>query len=79
MIDWDRSNDLSKITVPTLSIGGAHDTMDPKHMEWMASQTPYGRYLHCPDGSHFAMYDDQKTYFGGLIKFIKDVDGGSFK
>ena len=79
LIDWDRSNDLSKITVPTLSIGGAHDTMDPKHMEWMASQTPYGRYLHCPDGSHFAMYDDQKTYFGGLIKFIKDVDGGSFK
>jgi hypothetical protein len=23
-----------------------------------------------------AMYDDQKTYFDGLIKFIKDVDQG---
>jgi proline iminopeptidase len=23
-----------------------------------------------------AMYDDQKTYFDGLIKFVKDVDLG---
>lgn len=35
-----------------------------------------GRYLYCADGSHTAMYDDQKTYFDGLIKFIKDVDQG---
>lgn len=79
LINWDRSNDLSKITVPTLTIGGAHDTMDPEHMEWMASKTQNGRYLHCPNGSHMAMYDDQKTYFGGLIQFIKDVDEGKFK
>ncbi len=79
LINWDRSNDLSSITVPTLSIGGAFDTMDPKHMEWMATQTPNGRYLHCPNGSHMAMYDDQKTYFNGLIQFVKDVDEGTFE
>ena len=73
---WDRNADLSKIIVPTLSIGGAFDTMDPKHMEWMASQVKRGRYLHCPKGSHLAMYDDQETYFEGLIQFIKDVDHG---
>jgi len=71
---WDVSNQLSKITIPTLCIGGAHDTMDPKHMEWMASQMENGQYLHCPNGSHLAMYDDAETYFEGLIKFIKDVD-----
>ncbi len=75
---WDRNADLSKIEVPTLSIGGAYDTMDPKHMEWMASQVKKGRYLHCPNGSHLAMYDDQNTYFEGLIKFINDVDQGHF-
>lgn len=74
--NWDRSGDLSKITVPTLTIGGAYDTMDPTHKEWMANEVQNGRYLHCPDGSHMAMYDDQKTYFEGLIKFIKDVDTG---
>ncbi len=74
--NWDISGELAKITVPTLMIGGAYDTMDPKHMEWMASQVQNGRYLHCAQGSHLAMYDDQETYFKGLIQFIKEVDQG---
>lgn len=76
--NWDRSKDLATITVPTLTIGGVYDTMDPKHMEWMASEVRHGRYLHCPNGSHLAMYDDQETYFDGLISFISDVDEGKF-
>lgn len=73
---WDRSGDLDKIKVPSLVIGARYDTMDPKHMEWMAGQFPHGRYLYCPDGSHMALYDDQKTYMRGLIRFIQDVDHG---
>jgi proline iminopeptidase len=74
LVNWDRSADLKRITVPTLVIGARHDTMDPKHMEWMASQFPHGRYLYCPNGSHMALYDDQQTWFGGVIGFVKDVD-----
>lgn len=74
LVDWDRSADLSRITVPTLVIGAQHDTMDPEHMEWMAGEFPDGRYLLCPDGSHMAMYDDQETYMNGVIAFLKDVD-----
>jgi proline iminopeptidase len=73
---WDRSGDLSKITVPTLVIGAKYDTMDPKHMEWMSTQVKNGRFLYSENGSHLCMYDDQKTYFDGLIKFIRDVDAG---
>ena len=73
---WDRSADLGKITVPTLAIGGQYDTMNPKYMEKMAGLFGKGRYLHCANGSHMAMYDDQKTYFDGLIKFVMDVDQG---
>jgi proline iminopeptidase len=76
--DWDRSADLPRVAVPTLTIGAAHDTMDPAHMEWMAGQVQRGRYLHCPDGSHMSMYDDQQTYFAGLITFLRDVDTGRF-
>ena len=72
--DWDITEELPKITVPTLSVGGAYDTMDPKHMEWIATQVQNGQYLHCPNGSHMSMYDDAETYFEGLIKFIKEVD-----
>jgi proline iminopeptidase len=73
---WDRSADLKKITVPTLVVGAKYDTMDPKYMKWMSEQLPKGRYLDCPNGSHLALYDDQVTWFDGVIRFIKDVDQG---
>ncbi len=78
LANWDRSKDLPKIKVPTLTIGGKHDTMDPEHMQWMATQVQKGRSLICPEGSHCSMWDDQAHYFPGLITFIKDVDKGGF-
>ncbi|MBY0573506.1 MAG: proline iminopeptidase-family hydrolase [Undibacterium sp.] len=78
LLNWDRSADLKKITVPTLTIGGQHDTMDPTYMANMAKQVKHGRALTCPNGSHMSMYDDSKTYFAGLIGFLQDVDAGRF-
>ena len=71
LASWDRSQDLAKIAIPALVIGAEHDSMDPKHMEWMSKQLPKGEYLHCPNGSHMDMYDDQETYMKGLIAFLK--------
>jgi proline iminopeptidase len=70
---WSRSDDLSSIEVPTLVIGARYDTMDPAHMEKMAERLPNGRYLYCPEGSHLAMYDDQQTYFSGLVEFLRSL------
>ena len=67
---WDRTTSLSQIVVPTLVIGATYDTMDPKHMQWVSQQVQHGTFLLCPKGSHMAMYDDQTTYFGGLIRFL---------
>jgi len=78
LADWDRTGDLGRIAVPTLVIGARHDTMDPAHMEMMAGRLPRGRYLYCPDGSHLAMYDDQRVYMAGVIGFLRDVDAGRF-
>ncbi|MET3123536.1 proline iminopeptidase [Oxalobacteraceae bacterium GrIS 2.11] len=75
---WDRTADLGKITVPTLTIGARYDTMDPEYMKMMASKVKHGRNLYCPNGAHMAMYDDQKIYFDGLLRFIIDVDQGRF-
>ena len=74
--NWDRKEELKNIAVPTLVIGARHDTMDPEHMQWMSTQVQNGSYLHCPNGSHMCMYDDQDTYLSGLIKFLKAVDEG---
>ncbi len=76
--DWDVKDRLKELEVPTLVIGAEHDTMDPKHMEWMSKEVKNGRYLHCANGSHLSQYDDQKTYFGGVIQFIEDVDTAAF-
>jgi proline iminopeptidase len=76
LVNWDRSEDLAAIEVPTLVIGAQHDTMDPAHMEKVAQRLPRGRYLHCPDGSHLAMYDDQRTYFAGLTDFLTGLAPG---
>ena len=78
LLNWDRSKDLGKITVPTLTIGGQHDTMDPAYMAAMAKKVQRGRALTCPNGSHMSMYDDSSTYFKGLIQFLKDVDSAKF-
>lgn len=79
LLTWDRKNELKNITVPTLTIGGHFDTMDPEHMKWMSTQVQQGQYLYCPNGSHLSMWDDQEHYYPGVIQFIKDVDKGIAK
>ncbi|MEB3199840.1 MAG: proline iminopeptidase-family hydrolase [Synechococcaceae cyanobacterium] len=77
LASWDRLADLPRIQVPTLTIGAAHDTMDPVHMQAMAQALPRGQHLHCPEGSHMAMIDAQDTYLNGLIAFLQQVDASS--
>ena len=42
-------------------------------MAEMARHLPSGSYLYYPKGSHLAMYDDQETYFEGLIAFLRGL------
>jgi len=74
---WDIKNRLKEISVPTIMIGARYDTMDPKAMEEQSKLVQKGSYLYCPNGSHLSMWDDQKVFMNGVIKFIKDVDSGS--
>ena len=76
LVDWNRSADLHRITVPTLVIGARYDTMDPNWMRAMAGRLPHGQFLYLPNGSHMSFYDDQDAYFAGLIRFLHGVEGG---
>ena len=71
---WDK---LQEITVPTLTVGAKYDTMNPEEMEEMSQLVQNGRYLYCSNGSHLAMWDDQKVFMDGVIDFIKDVYNGN--
>lgn len=75
LANWDRKADLPRITVPTLTVGATFDTMDPEHMRWMSTQVKNGKYLHCPNGSHLSMWDDQQVFMNGVISFLNGVSG----
>lgn len=78
LANWDVRDRLKEIKVPTLMIGAEHDTMDPKAMEAQSKLVQKGHYLYCPNGSHLAMWDDQKVFMSGVIDFIKKVDSGAY-
>lgn len=75
---WDIKNRLHEITIPTLMIGAKYDTMDPKAMEEQSKLVQKGQYLYCPNGSHLAMWDDQKIFMNGVIQFINGVNATKF-
>jgi len=64
ILHWDRMADLPTIAAPTLVIGARYDAMDPAYLEKMAHALPNGRYLYCPNGRHFALYDHQEVVPG---------------
>jgi proline iminopeptidase len=78
LADWDIKNRLKEIKIPTLMVGAKYDTMDPKAMEEQSKMVRKGRYLFCEKGSHMCMWDDQKVFMDGVIKFIQDVDTNQF-
>jgi proline iminopeptidase len=71
---WEITPRLKEIKIPTLMIGAKYDTMDPAAMENMSKLVQKGSYLYCPDGSHLAMWDDQKHYYPGILDFIAKVE-----
>jgi proline iminopeptidase len=71
---WDIKDRLKEIIVPTLMVGAKFDTMDPEAMEAQSKAVKNGKFLYCPYGSHFCMWDDQKIFMNGVINFIKEVD-----
>lgn len=70
LVEWDRFDDLKNITVPTLVLGGEHDTMDPRYLEAMAKQMPKGQSYMCPNAGHMGQWDDTEEYFGALRRFM---------
>src|SRR5260370_31136770 len=54
LASWDRTADLGRIAVPTMTIGAHHDTMDPAHMASMAGARPDRPVPDLPGCQHIA-------------------------
>lgn len=73
MKGWERMDRLHEIRTKTLILGAAHDEMDPDDLRAMAERMPNATCHICPNGSHLAMWDDQKEYFGALTPFLTSL------
>ncbi len=71
--DWERWDRLHEIRVKALTIGAAHDEMDPADIVKMAKLMRNATSAICPNGSHLAMWDDQAIYFQHLLGFLRTV------
>ena len=74
LIDWDIKSRLPEITVPTLMVGAAHDTMDPLAMKEQSELVGDGQFLLCPNGSHLCMWDDREAFMAGVSAFVQGVE-----
>ncbi len=72
--DWDRWNDLHRISVPTLLLVGEFDTMRVADIERMGQLIPNAHVAVFQGGSHCTMWDAQEEYFARLTGFVRDVE-----
>jgi len=69
---------LVQITIPTLFIGAKYDFIPPHYYVKMRNRMSKNEKVDifiCPNGSHFAMWDDSKLFFNALNKFILKTEG----
>ncbi|WBO85024.1 proline iminopeptidase-family hydrolase [Hymenobacter yonginensis] len=74
MLAWDFSERLAVIKPPTLVIGAKHDFVPPADIAYMQRHIPNCQAYVCPEGSHYAMWDDPEHYFPALIKFLRKME-----
>ena len=54
-------------------IAARHDEMAVEQIQRMGTLIPGARVSVCENGSHMAMYDDQKAYFDALLPFLQET------
>jgi len=69
--DWNFEDSLSKIDAPTLLLGSRYDQVDTADLYLMKDKIKESEVYICPNGSHFAFWDDSNNYFHALLKFIE--------
>ncbi|OON68921.1 hypothetical protein B0919_10865 [Hymenobacter sp. CRA2] len=74
MLAWDFSDRLAAIKPPTLVIGSKYDFVPTADIDYMQRRIPNCQKYICPEGSHYAMWDDPEHYFPALIKFLRRTE-----
>ncbi|UDM32317.1 proline-specific peptidase family protein [Lentilactobacillus laojiaonis] len=76
--EWNFTDQLKDIKVPTLVTFGEHETMPVETGKRMAEMIPNAQFVSTPEGGHHHMIDNAPVYYDHLANFIKSVEDGTF-
>lgn len=72
--DWDRTDRLSEISVPTLITVGRHDELTPVCAETLLNGIPNSRLVIFEDSAHVSHLEEQDKFLQTLRGFLNTVD-----
>lgn len=77
--DWDITDRLGEIRIPTLVITGEHDEATPAINETVSSGIPDAESVIYPNASHMAHVEDPAGYMRVLDDFLTRVESGTWQ
>ncbi|GHP14534.1 proline iminopeptidase [Lentilactobacillus fungorum] len=78
LAEWNFTDHLKDIKVPTLVTFGEHETMPVETGKRMAKMIPNAQFVSTPEGGHHHMVDNPDVYYDHLATFIREVEAGTF-
>lgn len=72
--EYDRTNRLNEIDVPTLFTCGQHDEATPETTEYYHSLVQGSRFHVVPESSHSPLREEPDVYIGIIRDFLNEVD-----
>jgi proline iminopeptidase len=75
LIEWDRTDRLGEIRVPTLITGGEFDEVHPSCAETLRRGIPNSELVIFPGCAHHPELENPADYYCVLLRFLDRVDG----
>jgi proline iminopeptidase len=72
--NWDITDRLPEIGIPTLLTGGRYDECLPEHLEDMGALIPDSRVQIFEDGSHLHFQEERAAYMDTLNEWFEDIE-----
>ncbi len=72
--DYDRTNDLKNVDVPTLYVIGEFDEISPKTAKYYQSLTPNSRVMIIENAGHTTMHDNPVSEVKVISDFLAELD-----
>jgi proline iminopeptidase len=73
--DWDVTERLGEIRVPTLLVGGRYDECRPEHLQDMRDRIQGAELAIIEDASHLCFAEQWDTFHAELTGFLAEVEG----